>query len=99
RFPPGAKVLVGGGAAQGVDFLRRSYRAFPWLVLALLTLTYPLLLRAFRSLLLPLKALLLNLLSVSASYGMLVVFFRWGLGARAARVEPSPLTRRRERSC
>jgi RND superfamily putative drug exporter len=83
RFPRGAKVLVGGGAAQGVDFLRRSYRAFPWLVLALLTLTYPLLLRAFRSLLLPLKALLLNLLSVSASYGMLVVFFRWGVGARA----------------
>jgi RND superfamily putative drug exporter len=35
----------------------------------------------FRSLLLPLKAVLLNLLSVSASYGMLVVFFRWGLGA------------------
>jgi uncharacterized membrane protein YdfJ with MMPL/SSD domain len=83
RFPSGARVLVGGGAAQGVDFLRRSYHAFPWLVLALLTLTYPLLLRAFRSLLLPLKALLLNLLSVSASYGMLVVFFRWGLGARA----------------
>ena len=75
-------MFVGGGAAQGVDFLQRSYHAFPWLVLALLTLTYPLLLRAFRSLLLPLKALLLNLLSVSASYGMLVVFFRWGLGAR-----------------
>jgi RND superfamily putative drug exporter len=44
---------------------------------------YALLLRAFRSLLLPLKAVLLNLLSVSASYGMLVVFFRWGFGARA----------------
>src|SRR5204862_4394795 len=82
-FPSRARVFVGGGAAQGVDFLQRSYGAFPWLVLALLALTYPLLLRAFRSLLLPLKALLLNLLSVSASYGMLVVFFRWGLGARA----------------
>ena len=55
-------MFVGGGAAQGVDFLQRSYHAFPWLVLALLTLTYPLLLRAFGSLLLPLKALLLNLL-------------------------------------
>jgi putative drug exporter of the RND superfamily len=82
RFPNGARVFVGGGAAQGVDFLQRSYRAFPWLVLALLVFTYPLLLRAFRSLLLPLKAVLLNLLSVSASYGMLVVFFRFGLGAR-----------------
>jgi RND superfamily putative drug exporter len=83
RFPRGAHVLAGGGAPQGVDFLHRSYRAFPWLVLAVLALTYPLLLRAFRSLLLPLKAVLLNLLSVSASYGMLVVFFRWGVGARA----------------
>jgi putative drug exporter of the RND superfamily len=81
-FPVGTRVLVGGGAAQGLDFIQRSYGAFPWLVLAVLALTYPLLLRAFRSLLLPLKAILLNLLSVSASYGMLVVFFRWGLGAR-----------------
>jgi putative drug exporter of the RND superfamily len=82
RFPGSTRVLVGGGAAQGLDFIQRSYGAFPWLVLAVLALTYPLLLRAFRSLLLPLKAILLNLLSVSASYGMLVVFFRWRLGAR-----------------
>jgi RND superfamily putative drug exporter len=83
RFPRRTQVLAGGGAPQGVDFLRRSYHDFPWLVLAVLALTYPLLLRAFRSLLLPLKAVLLNLLSVSASYGMLVVFFRWGVGAQA----------------
>jgi RND superfamily putative drug exporter len=82
RFPSGARVLTGGGPAQGVDFLQRSYHLFPWLVLAVLLLTYPLLLRAFRSLLLPLKAVLLNLLSLSASYGLLVVFFRWGVGAR-----------------
>ena len=82
HFPSGTQVLVGGGPAQGVDFLQRSYSTFPWLVLAVLALTYLLLLRVFRSLLLPLKAVLLNLLSVSASYGMLVVFFRWGLGAR-----------------
>jgi uncharacterized membrane protein YdfJ with MMPL/SSD domain len=80
-FPSRTRLLVGGGPAQGVDFLQRSYRAFPWLVLAVLALTYLLLLRVFRSLLLPLKAVLLNVLSVSASYGMLVVFFRWGLGA------------------
>jgi RND superfamily putative drug exporter len=82
HFPRGTRVLAGGGAPQGVDFLKRSYGAFPWLVLAVLVLTYLLLLRAFRSLLLPLKAVLLNVLSVSASYGMLVVFFRWGVGAR-----------------
>jgi RND superfamily putative drug exporter len=80
RFPVGTRTLVGGGAAQGVDFLHRSYAAFPWLVLAVLGITYVLLMRAFRSLLLPLKAVLLNLLSVASSYGMLVVFFRWGVG-------------------
>jgi putative drug exporter of the RND superfamily len=84
RFPDGTQALVGGGAAQGVDFLDRSYAAFPWLVLAVLGLTYLLLMRAFRSLLLPLKAVLLNLLSVASSYGMLVVFFRWGVGRHLA---------------
>jgi putative drug exporter of the RND superfamily len=79
-FPETARVLAGGGPAQGVDFLERSYGAFPWLVLAVLVLTYFLLLRAFRSVVLPLKAVLLNLLSVGASYGLLVVVFRWGVG-------------------
>jgi uncharacterized membrane protein YdfJ with MMPL/SSD domain len=79
-FPPGVRVYAGGGPPQGVDFLTKSYDAFPWLVLAVLVLTYLLLMRAFRSVILPLKAVLLNLLSVAASYGMLVVFFKWGLG-------------------
>ena len=48
---------------------------------AVLVLTYFLLMRAFRSALLPLKAVILNLLSVAASYGMLVVVFRWGVGS------------------
>ena len=80
HFPPYVHVYAGGGPPQGVDFLTRSYDTFPWLVLAVLVLTYLLLLRAFRSVILPLKAVLLNLLSVGASYGMLVVFFKWGLG-------------------
>ena len=79
-FPPTVRVLAGGGPPQGVDFLHRSYAVFPWLVAAVLLLTYLLLMRAFRSVVLPLKAVLLNLLSVAASYGMLVVFFRWGIG-------------------
>jgi putative drug exporter of the RND superfamily len=79
-FPAGVRVLAGGGPPQGVDFLDKSYGVFPWLVLAVLILTYLLLMRAFRSVVLPLKAVLLNLLSVAASYGMLVVFFKWGLG-------------------
>jgi RND superfamily putative drug exporter len=79
-FPGSASVLAGGAGPQGLDFLDRAYGAFPWLIAAVLVLTYLLLARAFRSLILPLKAVLLNLLSVGASYGMLVIVFRWGLG-------------------
>ena len=81
RFPSGTPVHAGGGGPQGVDYLDRSYVWFPWLVLGALVLTYLLLLRAFRSVLLPLKAVLLNVLSVAATYGLLVVIFRWGAGA------------------
>jgi RND superfamily putative drug exporter len=80
-FPRGVQVLEGGGPALGIDFLDRAYGTFPWLVLGVLLLTYLLLMRAFRSLLLPLKAVILNLLSVAASYGLLVVVFRWGVGS------------------
>jgi uncharacterized membrane protein YdfJ with MMPL/SSD domain len=79
-WPANARVLAGGGPPQGVDFLDRSYAVFPWLIFGVLVLTYLLLMRAFRSLLLPLKAVILNLLSVGASYGMLVVIFKWGVG-------------------
>jgi RND superfamily putative drug exporter len=80
QFPPGTTALVGGAPGQGVDFLNRAYTYFPWLIAAVLVLTYFLLVRAFRSLLLPFKAVLLNLLSVGAAYGMLVVVFKWGAG-------------------
>jgi uncharacterized membrane protein YdfJ with MMPL/SSD domain len=79
-FPPGVHVYAGGGPPSSVDFLDLTYGTFPWLVLAVLGLTYVLLLRAFRSLVLPLKAIILNLLSIGAAYGLLVVFFKWGAG-------------------
>jgi RND superfamily putative drug exporter len=75
RFPSGTRVDAGGAAPQGVDFLTRAYAFFPWLVVIALMLTYLVLARAFRSLLLPLKAVLLNLLSVAASCGLLVAVF------------------------
>jgi RND superfamily putative drug exporter len=77
-FPDSVDVFAGGGPPSGVDFLDLTYGAFPWLVLAVLLITYVLLLRAFRSVLIPLKAILLNLLSIGAAYGLLVVFFKWG---------------------
>jgi RND superfamily putative drug exporter len=78
EFPQNVEVYAGGGPPSGVDFLDVTYGAFPWLVLGVLVLTYILLLRAFRSLLLPLKAIILNLLSIGAAYGVLVMFFKWG---------------------
>ena len=80
NFPNGVDVLAGGAPPFGVDFLDITYGAFPWLVIAVLLLTYVLLVRAFRSLLLPLKAIVLNLLSVGAAYGLLVLAFKYGLG-------------------
>jgi RND superfamily putative drug exporter len=79
-FPAGVDVLAGGGPAGGVDFLDMTYGAFPWLILAVLLLTYALLVRAFRSLLLPLKAIVMNLLSIGAAYGLLVLAFKVGWG-------------------
>jgi RND superfamily putative drug exporter len=83
RFPEQDHVYAGGGPPSGVDFLSLTYGTFPWLVLAVLLATYVLLMRAFRSLVLPLKAIVLNLLAIAASYGLLVVVFKWGAGSWA----------------
>jgi RND superfamily putative drug exporter len=83
RFPKSDRVYAGGGPPSGVDFLSLTYGTFPWLVLAVLLATYVLLMRAFRSIVLPLKAILLNLLAIGAAYGLLVVVFKWGAGSWA----------------
>ncbi len=73
-------MLLTGAPAFGVDFVNKAYDAFPWLILAVLVVSYLILLRAFRSVFLPLKAVVLNLLSVSAAYGVLVLVFQDGHG-------------------
>jgi RND superfamily putative drug exporter len=80
RFPSSSEVLLSGAPAFGVDFIDKAYGAFPWLVLAVLIVSYLILLRAFRSVVLPLKAVIMNLLSVSATYGVLVLAFQHGWG-------------------
>jgi RND superfamily putative drug exporter len=92
EFPDGTTVYVGGGPAFNVDFIDKTYSAFPWLVAAVLGLTYVLLLRAFRSVILPAKAILLNLLSVAAAFGLLVAAFRWGLGEPFGLIEYDQIT-------
>jgi uncharacterized membrane protein YdfJ with MMPL/SSD domain len=92
EFPDGTTVYVGGGPAFNVDFIDKTYSAFPWLVAAVLVLTYVLLLRAFRSLILPAKAIVLNLLSVAAAFGLLVAAFSWGLGEPFGLIEYEQIT-------
>ena len=79
--PVDGEVSIGGEAAQGADFLDAVYSNFPLLILLISAFTFLLLARAFRSLLLPLKAVLLNLLSVAAAWGLLVLVFQHGFGS------------------
>jgi RND superfamily putative drug exporter len=73
--------LVGGGVASGADFSDKVYGNFIWMALAVAVVTYILLVRAFRSLILPAKALLLNIVSVGAAYGVLVLVWQFGYGS------------------
>jgi RND superfamily putative drug exporter len=82
-FPASAQVIAGGGGASAADFVSRTLGSFPWLILGVLVLTYLLLVRAFRSLLLPLKAIVLNLLTVAAASGLMIAVFQWGWGSWA----------------
>jgi putative drug exporter of the RND superfamily len=77
----GADVRVGGQPASNADFIDAVYGSFP-LMIALITITtFILLARAFRSLLLPAKAILLNVLSVAAGWGALVLIWQKGYGS------------------
>lgn len=72
---------LGGYSAAGADLTDRIYGNFPLMLAGIAIVTYILLVHAFRSLLLPLKALLLNVLSVAASYGVLVLVWQYGWGS------------------
>lgn len=78
----GAEVLVGGFAASSLDSQTEILRRFPRTVGFILGITAIMLFFAFRSLLVPLKAVLLNCLSVSAAFGLTVLVFQHGYGGR-----------------
>jgi RND superfamily putative drug exporter len=75
-----ADVKVGGATAAVVDFSRYTADRLPWFIGTVLVLSFILLTLVFRSLLVPLKAVIMNLLSVGAAYGILVAVFQWGWG-------------------
>jgi len=79
----GTRITLGGVAAEDRDFVHAVYGNFPYVLLFVVILTYILLARAFRSLVLPLKAVILNLVSLGAAYGIIVFIFQWGHGAEA----------------
>ncbi|MFE9572964.1 MMPL family transporter [Streptomyces sp. NPDC006692] len=75
--------LVGGDPALQVDMVQTTYGSFPLLFGTVAVVTLLLLARGLKSILLPAKAVLLNMLSVAASYGLLVLVFQHGIGMHA----------------
>ncbi len=76
--PAGSRVLVGGDTAELVDLLQSLGRTLPWMAGLVGLVTFVLLFLAFGSVLLPVKAIVMNLLSLAASFGALVWIFQQG---------------------
>lgn len=76
----GVDAKVGGFTAAGTDFATAIGSRMPYLFIGVLSLSFLLLMAVFRSLLVPLKAVIMNLLSIGAAYGVLVAVFQWGWG-------------------
>src|SRR5207247_8190702 len=79
----GTNAALGGVAGEDRDFVAAVYSNFPYVLGFVVLLTFILLARAFRSLVLPLKAVVLNLVSLAAAYGIIVFIFQEGHGSEA----------------
>jgi RND superfamily putative drug exporter len=79
----GAQITLAGQAPEDRDFVHAVYGKLPEMFAFVIVLTFLLLARAFRSLILPLKAVLLNLVSLAAAYGIIVIIFQKGFGSEA----------------
>jgi RND superfamily putative drug exporter len=78
---PGVTLTLGGSAPEERDFVHAVYGNFGWVLLFVIVLTFILLARAFRSVVLPLKAVILNLISLGCAYGVVVFIFQMGFGS------------------
>jgi RND superfamily putative drug exporter len=76
-------LTLGGISPEDRDFVHAVYGKFPYMLAFVILLTFVLLMRAFRSILLPIKAVVLNLVSLGAAYGIIVFIFQWGHGSNA----------------
>jgi RND superfamily putative drug exporter len=79
----GVRLTLAGLPTSEREFIDAVYGNFPYVLLFVVLLTYVLLMRAFRSVLLPLKAVILNLVSLGAAYGIIVFIFQKGHGSEA----------------
>jgi putative drug exporter of the RND superfamily len=76
-----ATSYVTGTTAGAVDFTRQITSRLPWLIVAVVAISFILLTVAFRSVMIAVKAAILNILSIGAAYGVIVAIFEWGWGA------------------
>jgi RND superfamily putative drug exporter len=86
-----AEVLVGGPTAETVDGVQAQKDYLPLVFTFVLGFSFLLLLVVFRSIVVPFKAVLLNLLSVAAAYGILVLVFQEGMGASVLGLREAPV--------
>jgi len=77
------RVYIGGVTATYADFATVVEAKMPWFLLAIVGLSFLLLVAAFRSLLIPATAAVMNLLAAAATFGVLTAFFQWGWGTDA----------------
>ncbi len=84
-----ARVYVGGATARAIDIADRIASRLPLFFGLVIGVSFLLLVAVFRSLLIPLKAALMNLLSIGAAYGFVVAVFQWGWGMRFVGVDQS----------
>ncbi|HEX6310669.1 MAG TPA: MMPL family transporter [Acidimicrobiia bacterium] len=87
----GVDVAVTGTVAVNVDFSDYLASRLPYFFTAVLAVSFLLLMVVFRSLLVPLKAVIMNLLSIGAAYGVAVALFQWGWLSDVTGVEPAPI--------
>ncbi len=87
----GTDVLVSGFVAGNVDMSSHLGARMPVFFGAVLALSFLLLMVVFRSLLVPLKAVIMNLLSIGAAYGVVIALFQWGWFSDITGVQPGPV--------
>ena len=87
----GTDVLVSGLVAANVDMSTYMSERMPIFFGGVLALSFLLLMVVFRSLLVPLKAVVMNLLSIGAAYGVIIALFQWGWLSDLTGVEPGPI--------